>query len=163
MSSRPKIALVTSGLGTRHGGIGVVAAAIVCALRTDSDVRVLRHPPHWPRMLRAGAIGLQALLATRNIDLVIYDHVHLAVLHAIFPSLRRVPYAVFLHGMELWVPLTGRRREALLGANLLVSNSATTEELARRVNPWLPKAEVTWLGVSEQEGRDIAAYLYTLK
>jgi phosphatidylinositol alpha-1,6-mannosyltransferase len=57
---------------------------------------------------------------------------------------------VFLHGIEVWKPLVGRRREALLGANLLLVNSATTQNEARVFNPWLPKAEVTWLGVERQ-------------
>jgi glycosyltransferase involved in cell wall biosynthesis len=37
-----------------------------------------------------------------------------------------------------------------LGANLLLVNSATTETEARVFNPWLPKVEVTWLGVKRQ-------------
>jgi phosphatidylinositol alpha-1,6-mannosyltransferase len=57
---------------------------------------------------------------------------------------------VFLHGIEVWKPLVGRRREALLGANLLLVNSATTQNEARIFNPWLPKAAVTWLGVERQ-------------
>jgi phosphatidylinositol alpha-1,6-mannosyltransferase len=81
-------------------------------------------------------------------DLVIYDHVHLAVLHGSIPTLRRIPYVVFLHGVEVWEPLVGRRREALLGANLLIANSATTVTATRAVNPWLPNVEVVWLGVS---------------
>jgi phosphatidylinositol alpha-1,6-mannosyltransferase len=80
-------------------------------------------------------------------DFVLYDHVHLAVLHATIPALRRIPYGLFLHGIEVWEPLLGRRREALLGANILLVNSATTDALARRVNPWLPKTRVVWLGV----------------
>src|SRR5438874_13086290 len=80
-------------------------------------------------------------------DLVIYDHVHLAVLHASIPRLRQVPYAVFIHGVEVWQPLGGRRREALLGANLLLANSQTTVDAVRAINPWLPPVEVVWLGV----------------
>jgi phosphatidylinositol alpha-1,6-mannosyltransferase len=83
-------------------------------------------------------------------DFVIYDHVDLAILHAIMPRLKSVPYGVFLHGIEVWKPIVGRRREALLGANLLLVNSATTEAEARVFNPWLPKVEVTWLGVERQ-------------
>jgi phosphatidylinositol alpha-1,6-mannosyltransferase len=64
--------------------------------------------------------------------------------------LRPIPYAVFLHGIEVWKPIVGRRREALLGANLLLVNSATTQNEARVFNPWLPNAEVTWLGVERQ-------------
>ena len=40
---RPKVALVTSGVGTAQGGIGVVAELIVSALQKDSDVSIWRH------------------------------------------------------------------------------------------------------------------------
>ncbi len=114
----------------------------------DTDVAVWEHPPSLPRFLRFGIVGIRTYLAgLRRPDFVFYDHVHLAALHATIPSLREIPYGVFLHGIEVWEPLLGRRQEALLGANVLVVNSATTEKLAREVNPWLPKAKVVWLGV----------------
>jgi phosphatidylinositol alpha-1,6-mannosyltransferase len=95
-----------------------------------------------------GIISVRAFLGSqKRPDLVIYDHVHLAVLHALIPALRDVPYAVFLHGIEVWEPLVGRRRAALEGANLVLANSATTVAGARDVNPWLPDGEITWLGV----------------
>ena len=148
-----KIALVTSGVGTAQGGIGVVAQLIVSALQKDTDVSVWEHPASLPRMLRIGLTGWRALLGSlKRPDLVVYDHVHLAVLHATIPSLRAIPYTVFLHGAEVWEPLVGRRREALLGASLLLTNSATTETAARIMNPWLPKLEVVWLGVHGQPG-----------
>lgn len=150
---RSKIALVTSGIGTSQGGIGVVAELIVSALRTDTDVWVWEHPASLPRMLRIGLTGWRAFLGSfKRPDLVVYDHVHLAALHATIPSLRAIPYAVFLHGTEVWEPLGGRRRDALLEASLLLANSATTETAARIVNPWLPKLEVVWLGVHGQPG-----------
>ena len=49
---RPKIALVTSGVGTAYGGIGVVAHLIVSALRKDTDLSIWQHPASLPRMLR---------------------------------------------------------------------------------------------------------------
>jgi hypothetical protein len=45
-------------------------------------------------------------------------------------------------------PLVGRRREALLGASLLITNSAATVAAARAANPWRPDVEVVWMGVS---------------
>jgi phosphatidyl-myo-inositol dimannoside synthase len=63
------------------------------------------------------------------------------------PTLRNIPYVVFLHGVEVWQPLSGRRREALLRASLLLTNSATTQAEAHKMNPWLPSVRVVWLGV----------------
>jgi phosphatidyl-myo-inositol dimannoside synthase len=148
---RPKIALVTSGLGTMHGGIGVVADLIVSALEKDTDISVWEHHAFWPRLARIpAAVGRTFWGSLKSPDFVLYDHVDLAILHGIIPRLRRIPYAVFLHGIEVWRPIVGRRREALLGASLLLVNSATTENETRVFNPWLPKAEVTWLGVERQ-------------
>jgi phosphatidylinositol alpha-1,6-mannosyltransferase len=156
---RPRVALVTSGLGTRYGGIGVVDQMIVSALQPDAETVVWEHPPFWPRPLRISAIAWRTMWGSlRHPDLVIYDHVHLAVLHNSIPTLRRIPYVVFLHGVEVWEPLSGRRREALLRANLLLANSTTTETEARKFNPWLPKVEVTWLGVPDQpQSADVGA------
>ena len=148
---RPKIALVTSGIGTAHGGIGVVADLIVSALEKDCDISVWEHHAFWPRVARIpAAVGRTFWGSLKTPDFVLYDHVDLAILHTIIPRLRPIPYAVFLHGIEVWRPVVGRRREALLGANILLVNSATTQNEARVFNPWLPNAEVTWLGVERQ-------------
>jgi phosphatidyl-myo-inositol dimannoside synthase len=147
-NSRKTVALVTSGLGTAYGGIGVVAQSIRSALEPYCRVVVWQHPPFWPRPLRIAKIAAHVLLGSQNSpDLVIYDHVHLAVLHAMVPKLSNVPYAVFIHGVEVWQALGGRRREALLGASVIVANSATTVVATRRANPWLPDVQVAWLGI----------------
>jgi phosphatidylinositol alpha-1,6-mannosyltransferase len=146
--NRSRIVLVTSGLGTQHGGIGVVSHSILRALRADHDVDVWLHPVALPRPLRVGFLAARALVGSlRTPDFVFYEHVHLAVLHRTLPLLQEVPYGVFLHGIEVWQPLVGRRRAALVNANILVANSATTVAAARAVNPWLPEVKVTWLGV----------------
>jgi len=143
-----RVALVTSGLGTAYGGIGVVAKSIKSALEPYCKVLVWQHPPFWPRPVRITRVAAHLFLGSQNPpDFVIYDHVHLAVLHACIPKLRGVPYAVFLHGVEVWQPLANRRREALLGASILIANSATTVAKTRAANPWLPGVEVVWLGV----------------
>ncbi len=145
---RKRVALVTSGLGTAYGGIGVVAKSIKSALNPTCDVSVWQHPPFWPRSVRVARVAVQVFLGSLNPpDLIVYDHVHLAVLHGSIPKLRGIPYVVFLHGVEVWQPLVGRRREALLGATLLIANSATTVAATRAANPWLPNVLVVWLGV----------------
>lgn len=147
----PRVALVTSGLGTAYGGIGVVDQMIVSALERDHELLLWEHPAFWPRSLRISTVAWRAGWGgLKRPDLVIYDHVHLAVLHKLIPTLRASPCVVFLHGVEVWEQLSGRRRDALVRANLLLTNSATTESEARRFNPWLPRVEVTWLGVPDQ-------------
>ena len=147
-SLRQKIALVTSGIGTKYGGIGVVAKSIKAALDPFCEVAIWQHPPFWPRLLRISKVAAHAFVGSlRSPDLIVYDHIHLAVLHEIFPALRRVHYAVFLHGVEAWQPLSPARRTALLNASLLIANSTVTVTKARDANPWLPRVQVVWLGV----------------
>jgi len=149
---RRKVVLVTSGLGTAHGGIGVVSQSILKALASEHEVAVWRHPVALPRPLRKGMFAARGLWASLNRpDFIFYEHVHLAAIHGLLPRLDRVPYGVFLHGIEVWEPLVSRRREALLRANILLSNSASTVAAARAVNPWLPEVQVTWLGVARRE------------
>lgn len=126
----------------------MVAKGIKAALDPYCEVSVWQHPPFWPRPLRIGKIAAHLFLGSHKPpDFVVYDHAHLAVLHATIPKLRGVPYSVFIHGVEVWQPLANRRREALLGATVLIANSATTIGRTRLVNPWLPNVEVAWLGV----------------
>jgi glycosyltransferase involved in cell wall biosynthesis len=140
--------LATSGLGTSKGGIGVVSEMLGPALQRYGDVRVWLHRMNLPRLLRKGLLAMTASSGLiERPDFVFYEHVHLAALHDLIPRLRSVPYGVFLHGMEMWEPLTDRRRNALERASILIANSATTERKSRLCNPWLPEVKITWLGV----------------
>jgi len=149
---RRKVVLVTSGLGTAHGGIGVVSQSILKALASEHEVALWRHPVALPRPLRKGMFAAHGIWASlTRPDFIFYEHVHLAAIHHLLPRLKGVPYGVFLHGIEVWEPLVSWRREALLRASILLSNSATTVAAARAVNPWLPEVQVTWLGVPRRE------------
>jgi len=149
---RRKVVMVTSGLGTAHGGIGVVSQSILKALAAEYEVALWRHPVALPRPLRKGMFATHGLWTSlTKPDFVFYEHVHLAAIHGLLPRLQEVPYGVFLHGIEVWEPLVSRRREALSQANILLANSATTVAAARAVNPWLPEVKVTWLGVRWRE------------
>lgn len=149
--ARAEVVLVTSGLGNRFGGIGVVSAAIHTALAMDHQVAVWRHPAGLARPLRVAALGLEAFFGSlRRPSFVFYEHVHMAALHAKVPGLSKVPYGIFLHGFELWTNLEGSRGDALKSARILVANSQTAIDMTRKKNPWLPRAEVTWLGVPPQ-------------
>jgi len=149
---RRKVVLVTSGLGTAHGGIGVVSQSILKALAAEHEASLWPHPVALPRPLRKAVFAARGLWASlRRPDFIFYEHVHLAAIHHLLPQLKGVPYGIFLHGIEVWEPLVARRRQALLRADILLSNSATTVAAARAVNPWLPEVKVTWLGVPRRE------------
>jgi glycosyltransferase involved in cell wall biosynthesis len=148
--ARPRVAIVTSGLGPAQGGIGVVAQMIVRVLAPDCEVGVFRFHAGWPRWARwSEALTLTAarVVAYRP-DFVLYDHVDLARLQWLLPTRRRPPYVVFVHGIEAWRPLDALRRRALERARLLLANSQFTVETTRRHNPWFPGATVVWLAAS---------------
>lgn len=154
------VVIVTSGLGVRGGGIGVVSAMMRDALKKKAAVYLWRHPHRWSRRFRLPLLAIQSLSALwlRN-ALVLYEHVDLARIHARLPWLARHPYAVFLHGTEVWRALGDDRREALERASLLMANSEFTVSKARALNSWLPEVHVVWLGVerSRHSERVLAA------
>lgn len=145
-----RITVATSCLGSGIGGVGVVSAQVVEALRADGvDLDIWMHESKQPRARRLLGFAARTLSAVRRRpSFVFYDHVDLAQASVTFPWLRGVPFGIFLHGTEVWAPLHGRRRQALEQAAVRVVNSSTTLMRARCVNDWLPTARVAWLGVS---------------
>jgi phosphatidylinositol alpha-1,6-mannosyltransferase len=152
MSRRvPRISLVTSGLGPGLGGIGVVSAGLADALRRDARIRIWPHHANWPRLVRPIALWLRALVGSFPLpDLILFTHVDLARTMLMLPFLRHVPYAVVIHGVEVWRPLDRRRRAALENAAAILANSEFTVTKAREMNAWLPRVTVIWLGAAER-------------
>jgi phosphatidylinositol alpha-1,6-mannosyltransferase len=59
------------------------------------------------------------------------------------------PYAVFLHGIEAWRPLSPGERRVLDRAAALITNSSHTAKRAAAENPGLPPVVVCPLGLSD--------------
>jgi len=150
----PRFALVTSGLGNAHGGIGVVASMIGRALARHGSTAIWRHPHERPRPVRLGALVARSVAGSLPPpDFVFYDHVDLARLHALNPLLARTPYGIFMHGTDVWRPMDPRRRRAIERAAVLCAGSGTTVARMRRDNPWFTgEPVVTWLGVRPRAG-----------
>lgn len=141
------VVLVTSGLGSEFGGVGVVSSLLERAIGS-SRARLWRHYHTWPSFVRRAGLGLRALAGGfRRPSAIVYEHVGLAALHAVVPTVREVPHAVFLHGTEVWKPLNLRQKHALVSASLLMANSDFTVRSARAANPWLPEVRIVHLGV----------------
>ncbi|MEQ1895762.1 MAG: glycosyltransferase family 4 protein [Vicinamibacterales bacterium] len=64
-----------------------------------------------------------------------YTHLSLGKVQAFVPAIWRRPYAVFLHGVEVWGHLTPSQRRVLRGATLRVANSALTARRVADVHP----------------------------
>lgn len=75
-------------------------------------------------------IRLAARQMTGRCDGVFYTHLSVARVQAFVPAPVRRPYAIFIHGIEAWRPLTNAQTSVLKGAALRVANSSFT---ARRV------------------------------
>lgn len=151
MSSGPRlhVALVTSGGGTRLGGIGVVAQLVARALEGEVRLSLWRHHPNWPRAIRVPAAIAEVAWGARNRpDLILYSHLDLSRLSVVLPQLRGIPYGILLHGVEIWSHVTGLRQRALMNASFLISVSSFTICSALAVNHWLPRAHVVWPGVT---------------
>jgi phosphatidylinositol alpha-1,6-mannosyltransferase len=150
MQRRPKMALVTSGLGPRFGGIGVVSAGIADAFAPDTDITIWRHHPDWPAYIRTVAFLGRTLTGAINApDFLLFTHVDLARVTAL-PFMPSVPYGVLIYGVEVWRPLDRLRRKSLLGARAVLAISEYTVTKAREANPWLPDLKVVWLGAPER-------------
>ena len=150
MSPPLDILLVSSGLGSRLGGIGCVSQNIHDALEGHWQAAVVTAAPHRPKVIRRAALWA-SLLANRPPRLVLYEHRGLARVHPWVPWSSRTRYAILLHGFEIWRTLPRTQRRIIEGANCLLAFSQTTVSEARRHNPWLPPTRVVHLGVDLPE------------
>jgi phosphatidylinositol alpha-1,6-mannosyltransferase len=131
--SRPALAAIT--LNRRGGGVAAVSRLLhqVVADEWGEDCQVIT-------LVDSGAVSLETglerriqfgarmawLQASGRCDWMMCTHLSVARAQDLIPSPVRRPYAVFLHGIEAWRPLTPSQRRALLGATLLLANSAYT-------------------------------------
>ena len=133
----------------------MVSAGIADALARDSQVSIWRHRPDWPTGIRSLAPVLRALAASLHPpDFILFTHVDLARMMLVVPFLRKVPYGVLIYGVEVWRPLDRWRRASLERAATILAISDYTVRKARESNPWLPDAQIVWLGAAERRARE---------
>uniref|UniRef100_UPI003979C7E8 hypothetical protein n=1 Tax=Salmonella sp. SAL4432 TaxID=3159887 RepID=UPI003979C7E8 len=87
------------GLGNGYGGIGVVSQMIHESLKDIAQVVVWRNPIESSRIARRAKFVAGAY---NGATAVLYEHIDLARVHRHLPGLRHRPYAVFVHGREVW-------------------------------------------------------------
>jgi phosphatidylinositol alpha-1,6-mannosyltransferase len=143
--SRPALAAIT--LNRRGGGVAAVSRLLqqVVAGEWGRDCRVvtlvrpgadsLETGPQ--RRIRFGA-RLTWLQASGQCDWMLCTHLSVARAQDLIPAPVRRPYAVFLHGIEAWRPLTPSQQRALQGATVLLANSAYTSARVVAAHAWLP-------------------------
>lgn len=142
-TSAPAAALLASPVRSLYDGIGYVAVLLDRALAelTSGRASVVEMAP---ASTRAAAMANKARFAARvaaaqvraPLDLVLYNHVGLARAQRWVPAPVRRPYAVFVHGMEIWDPsYAPARLPVLTSASLLIANSRFTASRVREVHP----------------------------
>jgi phosphatidylinositol alpha-1,6-mannosyltransferase len=159
-------------LGERGGGIGQVSELLWDAMRDTWPGRVdvvtlLRNGhsrPHAADKVRFG-VALAGRRWLARPQWILFSHLALARIERYVPSVLHAPYAVFLHGIEAWQPLSARERDVLRRATLRIANSAFTAREAGRANPnlgeiavcplALPKAAATHLGRTPAPAADL--------
>jgi phosphatidylinositol alpha-1,6-mannosyltransferase len=91
--------------------------------------------------LRFGA-QLAVAQAGGQCDWVMYSHLAVAKVQAFVPAPLRKPYGIFIHGIEVWRPLSEAQESVLKGASLRVANSSFTADRVRAMHPALGRIEV---------------------
>lgn len=150
---------VAGDLGLAAGGTGVVGRALVtaasgAAARRGATFECLhfgepetapggsvatRHASRNVFRLTSRLVAAEA--ANRKIALL-FDHVGPSRVQALLPDRWRAPYAVYVHGVEVWRPLGWQRRRALRFASVVLANSRYTVDRARAAGAPLENVEI---------------------
>jgi phosphatidylinositol alpha-1,6-mannosyltransferase len=149
MTSVPGMAAIT--LDPRGGGVATVSRLLSRVLVDEWGDRcrvVTLVPPGatslettTPERVAFGARVAWAQ-AQRGCPWMLFTHLAIARTQAYVPMPVRRPYAIFLHGIESWRPLSPSQERVLRGASVLLVNSSYTARRVRAEHPWLPVPRV---------------------
>lgn len=145
MRGKPKVLLSTQSLAPGNGGICAVARMTGSALARRYQVEALAcqdvvgHPieaiPVRAFSDRRLAFAMANLAAVQRATHAIYDFAGTARAHVDLPFRTR-PYAVWVHGLEVWQGAPAKYLRAISGADLVIANSAYT---VARADGHIPK------------------------
>ena len=143
----PVLCTIDQGLG--HGGIARVSLLVWQVMRRlfgEHCRAISLCPPgadaatNWDKA-RFGARVIAGQLRG-EFEWLFYDHAGPAVTQLLVPGRYRRPYGIFLHGVEVWKPLSTAKVRALAGASVRVANSRYTAERVRSVHGDLGPIEI---------------------
>jgi phosphatidylinositol alpha-1,6-mannosyltransferase len=144
VKSRPALAAIT--LAPLGGGVAAVSRLLAqvladgwgagCPVVTLTRAGAPSLETGSGRRLGFGA-RLTWLQASGQCDWLVCTHLSVARAQGAIPPPVRRPYAVFLHGIEAWRPLSEARRRALAGAAVVLTNSAYTAARVLTAHPWV--------------------------
>jgi phosphatidylinositol alpha-1,6-mannosyltransferase len=139
-------------LDARGGGIAAVSRllwrAVADAWPEESELVTLM-PPSASGAARPSALAKARFAADvltthvrGTVRWTLYSHLALARLQPWLHGRLARPYAIFLHGIEAWRPLSSTDVRAVTGASLLIANSSYTARRLRATHRWIgPIAE----------------------
>jgi phosphatidyl-myo-inositol dimannoside synthase len=144
--SRPRPGLAAITLNRRGGGVAAVSRLLrqvvsdewgrECRVVTLVEERAASLESGIARRLSFGA-RMTWLQASGQCDWMMCSHLSVARAQHLIPSPVRRPYALFLHGIEAWRPLTSSQQRALRGAAVLLANSAYTSARVVAAHAWV--------------------------
>ncbi len=157
---------VSPELGLAGGGAALVgrliarSAAWYCenlgvdfeVLHLGEGVRLLRDlaVTNFEGRQLSMALALWACQTKRPHPALLFDALGPARLQAFLPRLVRSPYALFLHGIEMWRQLSWDRRKAVKNAEFCLTNSTHTLQRTTEWAPWLPKTHILPLALEDR-------------
>jgi phosphatidyl-myo-inositol dimannoside synthase len=148
-SDAPTALLCSSGLGTRGGGVGVVAQFLQQALAQRYRVVHLEYQANQGLGARLQFAARLAREQWRGHALQLYSHIDLMRSLPFTPrpkpkSHQAARDVLFLHGIEVWRALDKARLSALQNATLL-TNSDFTAAKARSLHPSMARSTTVHL------------------
>jgi phosphatidylinositol alpha-1,6-mannosyltransferase len=142
----PALAAIT--LGARGGGVAVVSrlvwralqsrwgeAATLVQLLSEAEASQSLESTTFDRMKFGTRLALEQAMGRS--PWILYSHPAVAQVQRFVPPRLRRPYAVFIHGIEVWRPLTIAQHAVLAGAALRLANSEHTASRVRALHPSL--------------------------
>jgi phosphatidyl-myo-inositol dimannoside synthase len=146
------------GTITQERGTGGIARVSVLIWRAMEElvggncrvVSVLSHSGRATRLEKMRfAWQLVGMQWRGEVKWILFDHLTLATVQNLVPRSRRAPYAIFLHGVEVWCPLSPRQKRVLRSAAIRIANSHYTARRVAETHPDIGPIEVCQLALLE--------------
>lgn len=150
---RPTVAAITRD--HTGGGIAVVADLLwrTVQARWGDHARLVTMFEHQaaPATFAEKArftVSMTAAQLVGSTDWVLFSHLALAQVQSGLPSMRRCGYGVFLHGIEVWRPLSATETRLLADAQLRIANSHFTATRVMEQHPGIGTIDVCPLALA---------------
>lgn len=138
-----------------HGGIARVSVLIWRAMEelVGNNCRVVSVLNHSGRATPLEKLRfaweLVGIEWRGKVKWIVFDHLGIAGVQNLVPQSRRAPYAIFLHGLEVWGPLSPRQKQVLRSAAIRIANSHYTAKRVAETHPDIGPIEVCQLALLE--------------